>query len=298
MTLHHVDRATCKSVPAGAAAAAILLLSGCAGGGEAQEQEVAEGGADVGTAFGHIHGLGVDPATDELLVATHYGLFDLADESPQQISPTKDFMGFAVAGPDHYYASGHPGQGSEKPDPMGLIESTDGGETWQEISLQGDSDFHAMAVSSEGIIGFDAMDAALRFTPDGEDWTEVETQMQPAHLSAAPEGPVVLATTEQGVQRSTDGGLTWELAEEGPVLLVTAFIDTDTAVGITPEGQVHLSDDAGSTWEETGGTTGQPVAAAGEDSDGEVRLWVATQDGVELSEDGGSTFSRTVRVEQ
>lgn len=290
MNQHSPLRAPRRFRLAGLAAASILLLSACGGDDEAaQETEPAQGANGAENPFGHIHGLGVDPGTDDLMVATHYGLFDFGGEEPEQVSPTKDFMGFAVAGPGHYYASGHPGQDSDLPNPLGLIESTDGGETWQEVSRQGESDFHAMAVSSEGVIGFDG---ALRFTPDGEEWSEVDAELQLAHLGASPEGPVVLATTEEGVQRSTDGGLTWELPEEGPMLLMTAFVDTEIAVGVAPEGTVHLSRDAGSSWEETGGMTGQPVAiAASTDEDEDLQIWVATQEGIEFSEDGGETFS-------
>lgn len=273
----------------------VLLISACGGDDSgAQESEPAPGVDGAENPFGHIHGLGVDPETDDLMVATHYGLFDFGGEEPEQVSPTKDFMGFAVAGPGHYYASGHPGQGSDLPDPMGLIESTDGGETWQELSRQGESDFHAMAASSEGIIGFDG---ALRFTPDGEDWSEVDADLQLAHLGASPDGPVVLATTEEGVQRSTDGGLTWELLSGGPVLFLTGFADAETAAGVAPDGSVHVSEDAGSTWEEAGGQTGQPVAiTASTDEDQELSIWVATQEGIEFSEDGGETFSIMMSV--
>jgi hypothetical protein len=278
-----------KSSLAGLGVAGTLLLSACAGATGDQGAEPTPEGGGMEDSFGHIHGLALDPETEALLVATHYGLFDFGGHEPEQVSPTKDFMGFAVAGPGHYYASGHPGQGSDLPDPMGLIESTDGGETWQEVSRQGESDFHAMAASSEGIIGFDG---TLRFTPDGEEWTEVDTDRHVAHLSASPDGPLVLATTENGVQRSTDGGLTWELPEEGPVLLVTTFVEPETAVGVSPEGTVHVSRDGGSTWEETGGTTDQPVAITGRSGLGDdLQIWVATQDRIKTSEDGGETFS-------
>lgn len=57
-------------------------------------------------------------------------------------------MGFSVAGPDHFYASGHPGQGIDLPNPVGLIESRDGGMTWAPLSRQGDSDFYALTAQA------------------------------------------------------------------------------------------------------------------------------------------------------
>lgn len=288
MQRHLSSTGSRRTRTAGLAAAAVLLLPAC--GEEAPAPDAASSPVSP-EAFGHVHGLAVDPGTDELLLAGHHGLFDLSGEQPQKIGGTNDYMGFAVAGPGHYYASGHPGDGSEMPNPMGLIESTDGGETWEALSRQGESDFHAMAVSSEGIVGFDG---TLRFTPDGQQWAEAEEQIQPAHLAAFPEAPVVLATTQEGVQRSTDGGGTWELPDNAPVLLVTGFAGPDIAVGVDPDGVVHVSRDAGRTWEQPGGQVGQPAAVAADVVDDELHVWVATENGVEFSDDGGTSFSTAV----
>lgn len=40
-----------------------------------------------------------------------------------------DLMGFTVAGPDRFLASGHPGPGADLPEPLGLVESRDGGQS-------------------------------------------------------------------------------------------------------------------------------------------------------------------------
>ena len=282
---------TAAQIPALAAAALALLLSACSPEGTGRPQGSGQAGGGAENPFGHVHGLAVDPGTDELLLATHHGMFELSGEEPEQIGPVNDYMGFAVAGPGHYYASGHPGEGSELPNPLGLIESTDGGKTWQEVSRQGESDFHAMAVSSEGVVGFDGV---LRFTDDGEEWTDASDPIEPVHLAATPESAAVLATTEEGVRRSVDGGLTWDLPADAPVLLVTAFADPDTAVGVAPDGTVHVSRDRGLTWTTTGGQTGRPAAVAADAADDALRIWVATEEGIEFSEDGGASFSTTV----
>ena len=51
--------------------------------------------------------------------------------------------------------------------------------------------------------------------------------------------------------RSTDGGATWQWMDQAPWLLMAAFGDGDTVVGLTPYGQVHTSADAGQTWRAT-----------------------------------------------
>ena len=282
-----------KARTAAVLAVTALLVTACAPQDNASGAVGSSTGA--GNPFGHVHGLAVDPGTDQLLVATHNGLFQLGGESPEKIGETTDLMGFAV-GAGRYYASGHPGPGSNLPNPLGLVESTDGGQSWQELSRQGESDFHAMTVSSEGVIGFDG---ALRRTADGTQWSEASDQVQPAHLAASADGPVVLATTEEGVQRSTDGGDTWELPDKAPVLLVTAFADVDTAVGVAPDGTVQLSRDGGVSWETAGDATAQPsaVAASTEGEDG-LRIWVATEKGIEFSDDAGATFSTTIPAGQ
>lgn len=270
------------------AAAGLLLVTGCSAGSQDEPQA-----ASVESSFQHVHGLNVDPETGQLLVATHNGLFTVEDDSVEQIGPVMDLMGFAAGQEGRYYASGHPGPDVDLPNPMGLIESNDGGKTWQQLSRQGESDFHAMTVSEEGIIGFDG---ALRISADGQEWTEVPDQIKPANLAALPDSKVVLGTTEEGVQRSEDGGHTWTLPENAPVLLMTAFADSETAVGVTPDGQVHISRDAGISWEATGGTAAEPGAVAAAPAGEETQIWIATSEGLQFSEDSGANFSTLVEA--
>ena len=57
----------------------------------------------------HVHGLGVNPADDQLYVATHTGLFRLDGETPVRIADRyQDTMGFTVAGQNRFLGSGHP----------------------------------------------------------------------------------------------------------------------------------------------------------------------------------------------
>ena len=118
----------------------------------------------------HVHGVAVTPADDKLYLATHDGLFRYDATGPTRVGPVIDLMGFAVAGPDHFYASGHPGAGVDLPEPVGLIESRDGGRTWTARSRQGESDFHALVTSDAGIVGFDG---TLRATENGTTWREL-----------------------------------------------------------------------------------------------------------------------------
>lgn len=237
----------------------------------------------------HIHGLSVSSTTGQVLLATHEGLFDMSKQPAAKIGASNDLMGF-TGGTDHgvLYASGHPGKGSDLPSPLGLIRSTDGGRSWEQLSRQGESDFHALTATKSGIVGFDG---TLRTSPDGKNWNAVSTDFVPAILAGNPTSDTVLATTEQGIQRSTDGGKSWSAVKSGPVIQSAAFSGPTEAVGVEPDGTVHYSADAGATWIRKGQIqdTVQAVAAVkgtGED----LSIWAATADGIVVSTDGGATF--------
>ncbi|MHA7146517.1 F510_1955 family glycosylhydrolase [Arthrobacter sp. TmT3-37] len=235
---------------------------------------------------GHIHGMSVDPGTNRILLATHDGLFDVTRSPAQQIGPTIDLMGFTTTSDGTLYASGHPGPGTDLPDPVGLITSTDDGRTWEPVSRQGETDFHALAATSDGLIGHEGH---IVTSPDGHHWTVAEDNVPAFNLAAASNG-TVLATTEEGLYRSEDSGKTWENVPDAPLLIFTTFAG-DTAIGVTPDGTVHTSVDAGFTWPQQGSVQGEPAAiAAAHTGDDTHRIWVATAEGIEVSSDNGTTF--------
>lgn len=295
------------AVPAAVAAlGAAVVLAGCAGPGDPptaqapasgevqvppRSQAAAEPGhAAAGLPSGHVHGVAVNPADDRVYLATHDGLFRYDEGGATRVGPVIDLMGFTVAGPDHFYASGHPGPGVDLPEPVGLLESTDGGRTWSPLSRQGESDFHALTASSAGVVGFDG--AALRATADGTTWRELEPPVAPYALAASPDGSVLLATSEEGPVRSADAGATWARLPDAPLLQVVAWAAGPTVVGITPAGTVAVSSDAGATWTERGAVDGPPHAVGADVApDGSLRVVAVTADGVLVSSDGGTRFA-------
>ena len=238
----------------------------------------------------HVHGITIDPTDGAVLLATHDGLFRLDEwAGAKLVSPAIDLMGFAVAGSGRFLASGHPGPGVDLPQPVGLIESTDGGATWQTLSRAGQSDFHALAVSDGGLLGFDG---SLWSSADGLAWDRLSIPAQPHSLASAPDGQAVLATTESGVLRSTDAGRTWDRIPDAPLLQVLAWGAGDTVVGATPSGQVAVSTDAGGAWTIRGSLGAAPQAVAvATTAHGDLRILVVTTQEVLESFDGGATFS-------
>lgn len=238
----------------------------------------------------HVHGLGLDDG--ELLAGTHHGAFRVAEDgSVTQVGPSQDFMGFTVVGPDHYLASGHPGAGQDAPGNLGLIESTDGGRTWDSVSLRGRADFHSLEARHGRVYGHSG--GVLMVSEDEDTWDE-RASIALADLAVSPDDPeTVLATTEQGVAVSADGGNRFALVEGAPVLVLITWTDDGTIVGVDPRGGVHVSPDRGRTWEERGSTGGQPAALTAQGDD----VFVATGDGrIVESSDGGQSF--TVRYRE
>lgn len=237
----------------------------------------------------HVHGLAVSGGTGQVLLATHEGLFDVTSAPATKIGQTNDLMGFTPGPADGvFYASGHPGPGSDLPNPMGLLKSTDGGKTWEQLSRQGESDFHALTATQSGIVAFDG---TLRTSADGKAWTTVNAGFAPAALAGHPDSNTVLATTPEGIQRSTDGGTTWAPLADGPVVQFAAFANPAEAVGVEPDGTVHYSADSGGTWTEKGRIDAQVMAIASvKGADGSPWIWAATTAGLAVSTDGGTTF--------
>lgn len=267
-----------SAVVAVAAAGAVVAFSG----GEDEDQVRAA--SPEGMA--HVHGLAVDPADGQLLAGTHLGAFRVGEDGQiEQFGPTQDFMGFSVAGPGQYLASGHPGAGQDGPAALGLIESSDGGRTWETVSLAGEADFHILKARHGRVYG--SSGGALMVSEDKKTW-ETRGSIPLADLVISPEDPeTIVVTTQQGMGISTDGGRTFQGLPGTPVLALLAWAEDGTLAGVDPSGGVQVSEDGGKTWEVRGSAGGQPAALTADGED----IFVATADGrVMESSDGGRTF--------
>ena len=241
-------------------------------------------GAD---AMSHVHGLGVDPADGKLVAATHYGAVEVDEDGDlSQVGPVQDLMGFAIVGPGHYLASGHPGSKQKnQPSNLGLIESTDGGKSWQTLSLKGEADFHRLEARHDRVYAH--YKGRIMVSEDKQNWQErAELYLEDIAVSPADADTVAMAT-DAGIRLSTDGGRTARSLPNTPVLSLIEWSTTGALVGVTAEGQVHTSDDRGATWTARGSVGRQPVALAAEGS----TVFVATRGGTLLeSDDGGRAF--------
>ena len=285
-TRHHARRRRRLLIGLGAGVVAALALTGCSQGAPSEPgvRLAAQLPSD------HVHGVGRDTGTGQVSLATHEGLFVLqSDKNWTQVGPVVDLMGFAISGPGTFYASGHPADGVDLPTPVGLMKSTDAGRTWTVLSRGGQSDFHALTASSKGVMGFDG---SLGVTSDGKTWTQGGLTLEPRSLASAPDGSRVLATTAQGVFSTTDGGGTWTPLASAPPLMLVAWADPETIVGITPEGGLAVSTDAGVSWKSNPGrvSSGQAISAS-RDKTGVLEILVVTDTRVVQSRDSGATFA-------
>lgn len=194
----------------------------------------------------HVHGLVVDDA-GSLRAGTHDGVRVIdPDETVAVVGPGDDLMGMTgQPGIRRLVSSGHPGPDSPLPNPVGLIASDDGGQTWQPRSLAGQIDFHALASTQEAIVGFDGVTGLLVSSDGGRSW---EQGAAVAALSLAMVGEQVWATTPDGLLHSTDRAATFTLLDDAPQLwLISAGTDS-SLWGIDIDGLAWRSRD-GLAWD-------------------------------------------------
>lgn len=302
MSTHHrfVPAAQRRGMPRArhwsALTAGLLVTAGvaaCSSGSPAADP--ARSAAPSGTAaFGHVHGLGVDPADGSLYVASHTGVYRVPEGGAVErvADRYQDTMGFAVVGPGHFLASGHPDLREDLPGQLGLIESTDTARTWTALSLQGEADFHAIEPAGDRIYAYDSVAGALVTSTNRRDWTVME-QRALLDLAADPANPDVLfATTPEGQVLRSEGGAALRVVPGAPVVGPLDWEPDGPLVGVGAEGAVMVSSDRGATWTRQGTVEGGVEAL-----DVTAGRWhVATDQGVFESTDDGRTWTTVVHA--
>lgn len=271
-------------------------LAACTSPAETPAPPATAGASSAGTAITHVHAITRDTVTGggagagTILLATHEGLFRLQEGELTQVGPVVDLMGFTVTPEGRYLASGHPGPGTDLPEPVGLIESTDQGQTWQVLSRGGESDFHALAAGPNGVLGFDGQ---LRASSDGRTWNTLEIPSAPAALAIAAGTGTILATTQDGVMRSADDGATWDTLDTPQLMSLIAWADEKTIVGAGIDGHLLTSTDAGETWTASDQPIGEITAlGAGLTEEGETEALLVADGTVLRTTDGGNTIEQ------
>jgi hypothetical protein len=288
-----------------AATAAVVLLLAFAGcSAPAQREQPVE--------FSHVHGLGYDAATGDLLVATHHGLVrghrqDDGWTWAYAGSERYDYMGFAqdAVDPAVLYSSGHPD------DPrayggvhLGLRRSTDGGVTWEQRSLKGEVDFHALSAVpgvAGGLVGI-WRDRLMESRDGGLTWVN-HTGPAALMFDVAVTAHHVYVATADGLAGGHLGNRSsWERhadPEPGrPAMALAASADGSlmfAGTGNGRSGATSVSRDNATTWqtltEPLLATAAVPATFAFDPSDG-AHVFAATSAGDVLeSRDTGATWA-------
>lgn len=297
--------------------APLLVVVACADSDSDQAPATAdqaaadEGTSDEGvTVLVHVHGLGLNPADGRLYIATHFGLYravpggdaELVDgtilDANGEAGPAlryHDFMGFTVAGPDHFVASGHPDfrERDRLPPLLGFIDSTDGGRTWRPLALFGAVDFHALHVLAGRLYGWSSTDGAFMASVDGGATWETRVAAPLFDFAVSPDNPdTIVAADDAGVALSRDGGRSWTRAA-APLFSALSWHESGTLWGTAIDGSLFSSDDAGATWQERGAIDKTPEAFLALDG----LLYVAVDGGEILSStDAGRTWETFTTV--
>lgn len=271
---------------AGQAVALMLLAAGC-GSADLGQDGGGEPAAPAENPFGHVHGLGVNPADDALYVASHSGVFRQGENGFERVADRwQDTMAFTVAGADHFIASGHPDLREDRPVHLGLVESTDAAVSWEPVSLEGEADFHVLELAGDLLYGYDSLSQTLMVTEDRENWSDVLTAPV-LDLAADPaDGGTLVLTDPRGELMRLEAGARPVPLRDGPRVGMLDWSAAGPLVGLGSEGEVWVSRDGGAGWEQSGAVPGFPQALTVADD----RWYTATDRGLFSSSDDGGTW--------
>lgn len=259
----------------------------------------------------HVHGVQMPGWADgAVFVSTHQGAFLIDNEGAWSwiSEQPHDFMGFAAhpTDPAVLYSSGHPAEGSDLANPIGFMVSTDAGATWEPRSLQGEVDFHLMAVhprDGDVIYGYDGRRGLLRTTDAGRTWDSLAApaleQAGLASLAVGTDDGELYAGTEAGLLHSTDAGGSWEPLLEAPVTAIHVDAgDRQRLVAYAPDGDLGLvaSEDDGATWAPLGLVLdGDAAGHVAVDPTDAATIWVGTfGQSLWRTTDGGDNWEQLV----
>ncbi|CAM3835253.1 MULTISPECIES: F510_1955 family glycosylhydrolase [Bacillus cereus group] len=171
----------------------------------------------------HIHGIGYAGNMPGVSIATHSGIKVYQNGKWLETkTELHDYMGFQAT-KNGFFASGHPAPGANFKNPLGLMKSSDGGNTLEKLAFYGESDFHNLAVgyNTEAIYLYNErpnskLQQGFYFsTNNGQDWKNSKLKGLSSTIHAFSVHPdqasVVAVSTKDGVYLSTDYGNTFEL---------------------------------------------------------------------------------------
>lgn len=183
----------------------------------------------------HVHGIGYAGNQNAIFFASHDGLKVFENGKWFKTKgQNNDYMGFNAVDVG-FYTSGHPGEGVDMPNPLGLKRSLDNGQTLEDLGLEGESDFHAMGVGYKNHTIYvlnghknSMMDEGLYVSKDdGKSWSEIKAEQLGEKIFSIAVHPtndeLVAVSGQKGVFLSRDGGQNFSLLTENRQGTATFF---------------------------------------------------------------------------
>ena len=184
----------------------------------------------------HVHGLSYSADGAQLLIPSHHGLAVYqGGRWSMAAGPAHDYMGFSATR-DALYSSGHPAPDSKLPNPFGLIKSRDGGKSWQQLGLEGESDFHTLATSYAANAVYvlshgpnsRMREAGIYYTlNDGLKWQRADAKGLPPKVNSLAVHPtdarLVAAGSDDGLYLSRNSAGGFERLVSGKQVLAASF---------------------------------------------------------------------------
>jgi len=258
---------------------------------------------------------------DWLLAGSDMGLFQWHEASARWTpiaSPLQDVWAVAIhpLNPQHWFIGSRP---------AGICRSRDAGQTWQTLHVPDLQQFSTINMGATRVtqILFDPMNPQTLWltveiggiyvshdggdTWHGRDQGLISTDVHGMAILDKPDGQrLMYATTNQGLHRSTDGGLHWEFQEiASPWQYTRAIVprlDNTGVVFLTNgngppgnRGRLLMSQDFGTHWQEVvlPATTNSTVWTVATQPTQPMSLWACTNLGqVFVSHDGGYQWER------
>jgi photosystem II stability/assembly factor-like uncharacterized protein len=257
----------------GMAGAILLVATGCAS---------APGPTPI-SQMEHIHSVAADGGN--FYLASHHGIYQWSDQGWNLVGEEFDAMGLTID-KGVFYASGHPGPGQDFPNPLGILESRDNGDTWTPKSLTGEVDFHLLEVSGDSLVGVAANYGVVVGSQDGAvTWSNIATPSLTS-LSLNPNnGLQFLLTSEGSLYLTEDSGLS--LTEITAPSGLTKVDWSDSGIVIATDSKIYFSSGLGLPFLEISESfTGiRDVSASG------ANIIVLDEQGAHVSTDKGTVFS-------
>jgi hypothetical protein len=264
--------------------------------------QTSEPPATTSGANAFIGSIAVDPGDGTVMLGTGLGLFRLDKgakdaervngqlATPSGSGQVSSNLVVRYPGAGELLASGHP-EGGSLPENLGLISSSDQGDTWKPVAELGKTDYHLLQAVGDHVVGVLADTKEVRVSDDGgSSFADRIPPDTPLDVVFDPKDPNrMVVATRQGTFTSQDEGRSWRQRDNVPT---EQLAWGDRLYRADPGGVIKVSGDGGMSWDDAG-TVGATVNELAVDASGAVYASIAGGE-VKRSTDGGATWTRLV----